>query len=1204
MHIRSLSASTAALSPTRETDRLLALDILRAIALLGIFVVNMEFFTRPLEASAHRIDEAMTGLDALVAWCEHVFARGKFWTMFSLLFGMGFAVMAQRARAAGRRFVPVYARRIAFLGVLGVAHAVLVWGGDVLHTYAMGAVVLLALLHGRWWYLLGALALFVLLIALHGPTKPFVTGAFVCMLFAGAAHVLRVGDRVTAGMPRLSIVLAISALVCGVAFWRAPSFPAAAGLVSFGLFAVLARVLRGTPLQRLWRTGLTLYAILPVAVLSVSLLMQAVGPAIDGGAGATAVAEHQARVAEAAQVHAYGDYAANVMHRLQAMQDGLGNAAIFGLCTIVGMFLLGVWCVRSGVMTWSVAHRGLFRGWAAILLPLGLAGTVFATWLGTGKAYPSSGATIASQVMQLANLAMCFGYVGLAMLFIDRGTSPRLAWLAPAGRMALTNYLTQSVVCTWLFYGHGGALWGRVDRLGQLGLVLGVFALQVLASHWWMARFRFGPMEWLWRSVTYGAWQPVRREREPVSGQRIAPRVLGGCVLALGAAVAGLARADDAAKISTAPALIDRAVFFADAERDQARISPDGRFLAWLARAGGAMNVWVAPIDDLPAARPVTQDRGRGIGAFEWTFKPGTLVYERDTGGDGVTHLFAVDVATGAARDLAPTPEARAILLHASARRPGVVEVGIYDRDPRWADAYVVDLGTATRTLLYRNEDRIESFHFDDALHLRSAQRTSADGVQELLWRHRSRWTRVEAVPSEDALTTRILAVRGDGRIRYDADSRQRDTAALVSVDVHTGKRTLLHADPRADIAEVLRHPRTGAVQAVSVDALQETWVALDTAVAPDLRRLAALGEGRLRITSRTLDDRTWIVVHDAPDAPRVTYRYDRATQSPVRLFSSHPALEGRPLARMWPTTIPARDGLSLPAYVTLPAQADPDHDGHADRTVPMVLLVHGGPVERDRFGYDATVQWLASRGYAVLQVNYRGSLGFGKQFINAADGEWAGKMHDDLLDAVDWAIAQGIARRDGVAIMGRSYGGYATLVGLSFTPERFRCGVDIVGPADLVALGQAIPPHWTQVAAEFARRVGDPSTGAGRAQLIARSPLTHADRISRPLLVVQGANDPQVPRAQSDRMVAALDARGVPVTYALFPDEGHGFARAENRTALNAIAEGFLGQCLGGVVQSIGDDFGGASLVVPPGAAYVPGLQDALRSHVPDVRD
>jgi dipeptidyl aminopeptidase/acylaminoacyl peptidase len=300
---------------------------------------------------------------------------------------------------------------------------------------------------------------------------------------------------------------------------------------------------------------------------------------------------------------------------------------------------------------------------------------------------------------------------------------------------------------------------------------------------------------------------------------------------------------------------------------------------------------------------------------------------------------------------------------------------------------------------------------------------------------------------------------------------------------------------------------------------------------------------------------------------------------------------------------ISSRDNKTLVSYLTLPRSADANNDGKADAPVPLVLLVHGGPWARDSYGYGGYNQWLANRGYAVLSVNFRGSTGFGKDFTNAGNGEWAGKMHDDLIDAVQWAVKQGVTTEDKVAIMGGSYGGYATLAGLTFTPDTFACGVDIVGPSNLNTLLSTVPPYWASFFEQLAKRMGDPRTDAGKAWLTERSPLTRADQIKKPLLIGQGANDPRVKQDESDQIVKAMTAKKIPVTYVLFPDEGHGFARPENSKAFNAVAEGFLAQCLGGRAESIGNDLTGSSISVPTGADGVLGLSEALKRHTQEVK-
>ncbi len=370
----------------------------------------------------------------------------------------------------------------------------------------------------------------------------------------------------------------------------------------------------------------------------------------------------------------------------------------------------------------------------------------------------------------------------------------------------------------------------------------------------------------------------------------------------------------------------------------------------------------------------------------------------------------------------------------------------------------------------------------------------------------------------------------------------------------------------------------------------------IDKSLQKDVALLSKeLGDGFV-VTSRTLDNGTWIIATDDALAPASSHIYERKAGKITKLFDTRPALLKSPLVPMQSLELKARDGLTLVSYLSLPPGSDANGDGIPDAPVPMVLNVHGGPWGRDAYGFDNEHQWLANRGYAVLAVNFRASTGFGKSFVNAGNREWGAKMHDDLLDAVKWAVDNKITTADKVAIYGGSYGGYATLAGLTFTPDVFACGVDIVGPSNLETLLASIPAYWKTFFEELASRVGDPRTEEGKKLLADRSPLTHVSAIKKPLLIGQGANDPRVKQAESDQIVKAMKDKNIPVTYVLYPDEGHGFARPANRTSFYAVAEGFLAQCLGGRYEPVGNDFKGSSIQVPEGAANVPGLADALK--------
>jgi dipeptidyl aminopeptidase/acylaminoacyl peptidase len=456
----------------------------------------------------------------------------------------------------------------------------------------------------------------------------------------------------------------------------------------------------------------------------------------------------------------------------------------------------------------------------------------------------------------------------------------------------------------------------------------------------------------------------------------------------------------------------------------------------------------------------------------------------------------------------------------------------------------------------------------------------------------------ISKIPQQDSLTTQIAGFDLRSSKAYLTDSRDRDTAALVELDLATKKTKVLLDDGQADVSDIIQHPTDKHVQAALASYDRLRWHVIDASLRADLDVIQAAAPGDLQLLSRSLDDTKWIVASIVSDGPVKYWVYDRPKKKVNFLFTNRKALEGRKLAPMHPVLVKSRDGLELVSYLTLPLDADADGDGKPDAgkgPLPMVLLVHGGPWGRDDYRLDARHQWLASRGYAVLSVNFRGSTGFGKRFVNAADKQWSGKMHDDLLDAVAWAVKEKIADASRVAIDGGSYGGYATLVGLTQTPDTFACGVDIVGPSNLVTLLQAIPPYWESEVEQFTKRIGDHRTEEGRKFLLSISPITHVDRITKPLLIGQGANDPRVKQAESDSIVKAMQARKIPVTYVLYPDEGHGFARPENRTSFNAITEVFLAECLGGAYEPIGRDLEGSSVTVPAGASAIPTLSAAL---------
>ena len=642
--------------------------------------------------------------------------------------------------------------------------------------------------------------------------------------------------------------------------------------------------------------------------------------------------------------------------------------------------------------------------------------------------------------------------------------------------------------------------------------------------------------------------------------------------------------------------LIPRQVLFGNPQKAAARISSDGSFLSFLAPVEGVLNVWVGAVNDFESAQPVTEDKKRGVRRYFWAYTNEHILYTQDSDGDENWHVYATNVKTKETKDLTPIDGVQAQIAAVSEKFPDEILVGLNQRDPRYHDIYRISISTGNRELVQENSG-LADFVVDDDYRVRLAVNYTPDGGLVLLKPNGKGEFADEFVRigPADAMTTSPLGFDESGENLYLVDSRDRNTAALFEMHLESGDKKLLAEHDQADASMVIAHPTAKNIQAVSFEYARREWKILDESIAEDIKTLQAAQDGEFQVTGRTLDDSQWTVAYLLDDGPLKFFRYDRQEKKLHFLFSSRDDLDNYQLAKMHAPVIKAHDGLQLVSYLTLPVGTDDDKDGRPDQPLPMVLLVHGGPWARDTWGFNSQHQWLANRGYAVLSVNFRGSTGFGKQFINAANGEWSGKMHEDLLDAVDWAVDQKIAQREKVAIMGGSYGGYATLVGLTSTPEVFACGVDIVGPSSLVTLLENVPQYWLPFMPVMKERVGDHTTDEGRNDLLARSPLTKVDEIRRPLLIGQGANDPRVKQQEADQIAAAMQDHNIPVTYVLYPDEGHGFARPQNRMSFNAVVEAFLSEHLGGNYQEIGNDFQGASIQVPVGKAGVPGLAEAL---------
>lgn len=676
--------------------------------------------------------------------------------------------------------------------------------------------------------------------------------------------------------------------------------------------------------------------------------------------------------------------------------------------------------------------------------------------------------------------------------------------------------------------------------------------------------------------------------------------------LALGIAACG-ERASAPVPVPQAPDLITRAALFGEPARSGGQLSPRGDRVAFLAPRDGVTNLWVLSVDAMDEARAVTDERVRGITNFRWAADGGTLLYLRDDNGDENARLYAVDVAGGAPRALTPAG-ANAEMVGVSAADPGAVVVTLNDRDRAWPDVVRVELASGARTVLQRNGGPrgYASFLVDRNNAVRVGMRVRADGGAEVVaFEPRGRTRELFEVSFEDAMTTRLLGVEADGAhfLMLDSslgqpDTPARDRTALVRVDVASGEKAVLGEGERADVVDVWIDPATGTAEAFATEYLRREWRALNADSQADIEFLDRSLTGDFTVVSRSADDTRWIVVEESPTTPRRSYLFDRVGPAGRRLtslFSHRPELQQAALQPMTPVEITARDGTTLVSYLTLPGGTDANGDARPEAPLPLVLLPHDGPWARDSYGFDAAHQWLANRGYAVLSVNYRGSAGFGKAFLNAGNGAWGGAMQQDLADAAEWAVAQGIAEQDRIAIVGAGFGGYAVLAGLAFTPDQYRCGASFAAPANLFTMLD-LSPAWQRE--QLYRRVADARTEAGRQLLRVRSPAFHAGRIRSPLLLAYGARDPRLIRGETDQVAQAVRLRGI-LTYLAFPDEGRELVRPQNRLSYLAVLEHFLGDCLGGRVEPVGASFEGAAINVYDGAVNVPGLSAFSRRAV-----
>jgi dipeptidyl aminopeptidase/acylaminoacyl peptidase len=609
------------------------------------------------------------------------------------------------------------------------------------------------------------------------------------------------------------------------------------------------------------------------------------------------------------------------------------------------------------------------------------------------------------------------------------------------------------------------------------------------------------------------------------------------------------------------PPLIPRSVLFGNPDRLGPTVSPDGRHLGYVAPEDGVLNVFVGPADGSEPAVAVTHDRDRGVRDYLFCHDDRTLVYLQDTAGNEDWRLYGLDLETGDSQLLTPEEKVQAQIVGHNRWHPTTMLVALNEDNPALHDLYRLDLETGSLTLDTRNPGFL-SWLIDSDLQARGGLSMQPDGSIVLMRRAEpvpeggAEWRPLLEIPPDDATTTEPVGFNRAGDALYLLTSLDANATRLVRLDWLKGTTSIVAEDPHYDIAEVWSHPETREAQAIVLDEERTRIVALDPAIDRDLQVLRGLGDGELGVGRSDRADRRWLVSVAPSDGPTRYHLYDRAAGESRYLFAHQDALDDYQLAPMEPFSFPARDGLTVHGYVTFPRGLDRTN-------LPAVLYVHGGPWGRDHWGYEPVTQWLANRGYLSVQINFRGSTGYGKAFLKAGDKQWGRAMNDDLLDAVEHLVTRGWVDRDSVAIMGGSYGGYAALAGAAFAPHVFRCAIDLVGPSNLLTLLASIPDYWAPMRAMLYQRVGDPETD--RDMLWESSPLAHVDNIRIPLLVAQGANDPRVKQAEAEQIVASLAAKGLPYDYLLFDDEGHGLAKPANREVFYARAEAFLAEHLGG---------------------------------------
>ena len=654
-------------------------------------------------------------------------------------------------------------------------------------------------------------------------------------------------------------------------------------------------------------------------------------------------------------------------------------------------------------------------------------------------------------------------------------------------------------------------------------------------------------------------------------------------------------------QINDSDPLIPREMLFSNQDKVNFQLSPDGSQISFCTPVNDVFNLWVGPIKDPDKAQQVTNNTHRNFGRYEWAYTNQHILYLQDEEGNENYQLHSLNLSSGTVKNLTPLHGIRAQILAKSPKHPQEIIIGINDRNPKFYDVYRLNIENGNMTLIMKNDQfQINQINgpragIDNDYNICFASRVTSGGEIEIFEKiDNGSWKLFTKTRPEEIFE--IFGFDDSGETAYFWDNLNRSTLALIALDLKTKEKTVVAQDPKVDLWDYfIVHPTEKRVQAVSFNYERVNWKVIDSTIKKDLEYLKTVVDGDFYVVSQTLNNDAWIVVYTMDNGPMRYYYYDRKKGTATLLSTANKELERVQLAKMHPVIIKSRDGLDLVSYYTLPVGSDPNGDGIPNAPLPMVLNVHGGPQGRDEWGYRSSHQWLANRGYAVLSINFRGSSYFGKNFSNAGNMEWGRKMQDDLIDGVNWAVQKEIADPHRIAIMGASYGGYATLAALTYTPEIFACGIDDCGISDLRIWIESQPNYNKWVVDRLAVRIGDPRTTEGRRMLFDRSPINHVDNITKPLLIIQGANDPRTTRNQSDLIVSALQKKNISVTYLLYPDEGHGIGRKENLMSYYAVIEAFLANHLDGRYEDIGDELQGSSMLVPVGAEEVPGLKEAL---------